>query len=102
MLNGNSEERTVLGREDWLWGQAGQVQNLMQKALSPLILTLLLCKMGRRPDLFSCSEMCFTRIRTQQVPARPSLWDGEWERFLNEGPPGTEACLLGVTQRLAA
>lgn len=90
MLEGNSEKGTALGREDWLWGQAGQVPKhrfSVGRALPPLTLTLLICKMGRLLTLLSCFAMSVTRIRSQQVPACPLLWSGEWEHVPNDGPP---------------
>ena len=70
----------------------------MQNALLPLILTLLLCTMA----VLSCSEMCFTWMKSQQLHHGPLLWSGIWEHFLSGGPPRMEGYLLGLTQRLAA
>ena len=102
-LNGNREARTPLGREDWFWRQAGRFRisdsgETMQNASLHLILTLLLCKMA----VLSCSEMCFTWMKSQQVPSRPLLWPGIWECFLSGGPSRMEGYLLRLTPRLAA
>ena len=60
------EEKTGFGGRQA--GSESQAQpETMENALPRLILTLLPCKMA----VLSCFEMCFTWMKSQQVPSRP-------------------------------